>query len=146
VFRTKPLARVGGILSASGYVLDLPAFSEDETRVVGGFGERWLDGWWSEEGEAEHPARGGRVVVGTIFEHSLESGTIEHHDLVMDLPAGWIPEDPEAETWYGPRGIAPLGRGIRMVLPGGVPWETSKPLERVVALPTPHPRGGGLLG
>jgi hypothetical protein len=45
VFRSCPLAREAGVSVERGYMLDLPKFSADETRLVGGFGRCWLGGW-----------------------------------------------------------------------------------------------------
>ena len=38
VLRTCPLGREAGVLEEHGYMLDLPAFFEDESTLVGGYG------------------------------------------------------------------------------------------------------------
>ena len=146
VFRSCPLAREAGVLAERGYMLDLPKFSVDETRLVGGFGRCWLGGWWAHpEDDYKDAARGGRITFGFLFVHHLPSHLIERHELQMDLPKGWLPEDPEAETWYGARAIEPAGSGIRLTLPGGAGIEVEGPLPPVILLPTPHTAGGRLL-
>jgi hypothetical protein len=146
VFRSCPLAREAGVLEERGYMLSLPAFSADETRLVGGFGGCWLGGWWAHpDGDYEDAARGGQTTFGFLFVHHLPGHRVERHELRMDLPEGWLPEDPEAEIWYGARAIAPAGDGIRLTLPGGAAVEVEGPLLPVILLPTPHPAGGRLL-
>ncbi|MBA4190013.1 MAG: hypothetical protein C0467_18670 [Planctomycetaceae bacterium] len=62
----------------------------------------------------------------------------------VELPKGWLPEDPWAE-WYGPREITPTNDGIRLVPSWGVAVEIADPLPPIILLPTPHPSGRGLL-
>jgi hypothetical protein len=146
VFRSCPLRREAGILSEPGIILDLPKFSKDESRIVGGFGLRWLGGWWAHpEDEFEDPARGGVVTLGFLFVHHLPRHTVRRHELQMDLPAGWLPAEPEAEKWYGARDITPKKESVKLVLPGGVPFEINEPLPPIILLPTPHPSGGRLI-
>lgn len=146
VFRTCPLAREAGVSEERGYMLDLPEFSADETKLVGGFGARWLGGWWAHPGdEYDDPARGGLISFGYLFVHHLPSHRVERHELWIDLPQGWIPGDPDAEEWMGASAITPEDEGVRLTLPGGVPVEIEGPLPPVILLPTPHPAGGRLL-
>jgi hypothetical protein len=146
VFRTCPLAREAGVWEERGYMLDQPKFSADEARLAGGFGGRWLGGWWAHpEDDYEEAARGGLITFGFLFVHHLPGHRVERHELRMDLPKGWLPEDPEAETWYGARAIAPAGEGVRLTLPGGAAVEIEGPLPPVILLPTPHSAGGRLL-
>ena len=145
VFRTHPLASEAGVPSARGYLLELPRFSEDESRLVGGFGRAWLGGWWTQgNDEIDEPVRGGPVSFGFLFVHLLPSHRVTRHELRVDLPRGWLPEDPWGE-WYGPGGIAPTADGVRLVPSWGVPVEINDPLLSVITLPTPHPSGKGLL-
>jgi hypothetical protein len=147
VFRSCPLAREAGTPQEQGYMLDLPQFSTDETKLVGGFGKSWLGGWWAHPGdEYEDPARGGLISFGFLFVHHLPSHRIKRYELQMDLPKGWFPaDDPWSETWLGAREIAPCGDGVRLTLPGGVAIEIEGPLAPVILLPTPHPEGGRFL-
>jgi hypothetical protein len=146
VFRTRPLARVAGVAQERGYILELPRFSADESWLVGGFGIDWLGGWWIADGDDwDSPARGGLVSFGFLFVHRLPSQRMTRHELRVDLPKGWLPDDPESEVWYGASNIEPLGKGVRLTFAGGVPVEIGGPLASVIRLPTPHPAGGKLL-
>ncbi|MCE9530372.1 MAG: hypothetical protein K8T89_04455 [Planctomycetes bacterium] len=148
VIRTCPLKREAGTPEADGYMLDLPMFSTDETRLIGGFGANWLGGWWAHaDDDYEEPSRGGVIAFGFLFVHQLPSHKVKRHTLRMKLPKGWLPKDPDAETWLGARAIGPAdeGEGARLTLPGGVAVEIEGPLPSVILLPTPHPSGKRLL-
>ncbi len=143
-----PLQRQAGIDERYGYMLDMPVFADDESYLLGGYGEDWLGGWWAhpEDDYFEEPARGGRLTFGWLFTHRLPDHEVRWHALVVTVPAGWMPDDPEAETWMGPRYIAPApGGGARMVLPGEVPFRIDGPLAETIEVPMPHPGGGRLL-
>ncbi len=146
VFRACPLSREAGTPEEYGYMLGMPKFTADETRLVGGFGPQWLGGWWAHtEDDFENPARGGLISFGLLFVHHLPSHRVERHELRMDLPKGWLPDDLEAPLWYGARDIEPSADGIRLTLPGGIAIKIESPLPRAILLPTPHPSGGRLL-
>lgn len=142
VFRTDPLSRDAGIAEERGYILDLPRFSADE-RLVAGIGLRCLGGWWAHpDDDIDAPARGGPVVLGFVFVHRLPTHAVTRHEVWIDLPAGWLPDDPWAE-WYGPRNVTPVGDGVRFDTTWGVPAEFGLPLPAVLLLPVPHPSGRG---
>ena len=148
VIRSKPLERLAGISERGGYILDLPKFSADESYVLGGYGYNWLRGWWVTDDDDcyEDPSRGGIILFGWLFRHSLPSQDVTFHKLRMDLPSGWFPNDFEDEKWLGARAIAPLENGgVKMMLPGGIPFECAGPLPDTIDLPVPHPDGGMLL-
>lgn len=145
VFRSQPLARVAGVAQERGYILELPKFSADESFLVGGAGPGFLGEWWVHpEDEVEDPARGGPVSLGFLFIHKLPSHEVSRHELRVELPAGWQPEDPWAE-WYGPSDIAPTSDGVRMLPSWGVPVEVKLPLPPFILLPVPSPSGQGIL-
>lgn len=145
VFATRPLARAAGVVEEKGHALDLPTFSPDESLLVGGAGRGYLGGWWAHpEDEVDDPPRGGSVSIGFLFAHRLPSHEVTRHELRVDLPKGWRPEDPWAE-WYGPREIEVRGDRVRLVPSWGVPVEVRLPLPPVIPLPVPHPSGKGLL-
>jgi hypothetical protein len=129
-------------------MLSLPRFSADETRLVGGFGEGWLGGWWThaDDDPFEDPARGGLITFGFLFDHRLPGHQVKRHRLQMNLTNGWRPDDQEAVFWLGATDIAPCGAGICMRLPGNVTVEIEGPLRSTILLPTPHPAGRRLLG
>jgi hypothetical protein len=144
VFRTCPLAREAGITEERGYILDLPRFSGDET-LLAGAGLRCLGGWWAHpEDDVDEPARGGAVSLGFLFVHRLPSHQVTRHEVRIELPQGWLPEDPGAE-WYGPRNVTPVGDGIQFMTSWDVPVEVRMPLPPVLLVPVPHPSGRGLL-
>jgi hypothetical protein len=146
VFRCCPLVREAGVIEERGYMVGLPAFSPDESRLVGGFGAGWLGIWWAHpDDDYLDPARGGRITFGFLLVHHLPGHQVKRHELQMHLPEGWRPADPEAETWYGARAIAPVGEGVRLTLPGGAAVEIEGPLPPVILLPTPHPEGQRIL-
>jgi hypothetical protein len=143
VFRARPLAREAGITEERGYILDLPRFSADEG-LLAGAGLRCLGGWWADpEDDIDEPARGGPVSLGFVFVHRLPGHEVTRHELQIELPAGWRPDDPWAE-WYGPRNVAPVGGGVRFETTWGVPAEFRLPLPPVLLLPVPHASGRGL--
>jgi hypothetical protein len=147
VFRTFPLHRVAGITEESGYMMEAPIFSEDETRLIGAAGEGFLGLWWGPQDADdcfEAPAVGGPVTIGFIFVHQLRSNEVTRHWLEINLPAGWIPIDPEGD-WYGPRELVTDGKEVRFVPSWRVPVKIPFPLPPVIRLPTPHPSGRGLM-
>jgi hypothetical protein len=145
VFRTCPLVREAGVAQERGYILDLPRFSEDESLLIGGAGPGFLGGWWAHpDDDIDEPARGGPVSLGFLFFHRLPGHRVTRHELRVELPRGWLPEDPWAE-WHGPRDIRPTGDGVRLMPSWGVLVEVKSPLPRIVRLPVPHPSGKGLL-
>ena len=147
VFRTCPLTRVAGVSAESGYMIEIPRFSDDETRVVGGFGSRWLGGWWAhDDDDLEIPARGGPVTFGFLLTHHLPSHRVDRHELRIELPKAWLPDDPENEIWFGASAIVPDDDAVSMKLYGGVDFKIAEPLPSVIVLPTPHPSGKRVLG
>ncbi len=147
----EPLRRRRGVTDSSGYMLELPSFSERCDRLLLGYGERWLGGWWAHElDDLDEPARGGPITFGWLLDHDLEASAVKRHELRMEMPAGWLPDDPEGEEWIGPQEIALAGNGIRMILPGGLEYSIADPLPEVIWLPAPptssHPAGGRTAG
>lgn len=144
VFGTSPLSREAGVITAPGYLLELPRFSEDESRLIGAFGERFLGGWWAHpDDDLEDPARGGPVCLGFLFVHHLPSHHVDRHELQVVLPEGWLPEDPW-NGWEGPV-VNPSAHGVELAPSWGVPIEITHPMPPVILLPAPHPSGKGLL-
>jgi hypothetical protein len=140
VFRSCPLIREAGVTATRGYMLELPCFSADETRLIGGFGLKWLGGWWAgPNDEPDDPVPGGVVSFGVLFVHHLPNHRVDHHALEISLPRGWMPDDPWAEEWCGPKTITPAATGVRLTLSWGVSVGITDPIPSVVRLPTPHP-------
>src|SRR3954470_5776356 len=119
----------------------MPAFADDESFLVGGAGPRYLGGWWAHpDDEIESPARGGSMGLGFVFVPRLPNHVVTRHELRVEVPRGWRPDNPEA-PWYGPREITPIGSGVRLMPSWDVPVEVPTPLPPVILLPTPHPSG-----
>jgi hypothetical protein len=145
VFRTSPRAREAGVVDEPGYILDLPKFAADESWLVGGAGPGFLGGWWAHpDDEPDEQARGGPASLGFLFVHRLPSHRVTRHELRVQLPKGWLLDDPW-DGWLGPRDITPTAGGVRLVPSWGVPVGVKTPLPRVIRLPAPHPSGRGLL-
>ena len=145
VFRMSPLSREAGTSDADGYMIEIPTFAADEMQIVGGFGHRWLGGWWAHDDDDYYaPARGGLISFGFLLIHQLPSHQVGWHELTMELPKGWFPDDPEDSIWYGVREIVVESK-IRMKLYGGVKFELTRSPPPVILLPTPHPSGNRLL-
>jgi hypothetical protein len=145
VFRSRPLAREAGVVQERGYILDLPRFAADESFLVGGAGPRYMGGWWAHpDDDIDEPTRGGPVSLGFLFVHRLPSHEVTRHEFRVELPVGWVPDDPWA-IWYGPRAIEPTLDGVRLIPSWGVPVEVRMPLPSIIQLPVPHPSGEGLL-
>src|SRR5262245_54400401 len=91
------------------------------------------------------PRAGSRrpVTLGFLFVHHLPSHRVERHELRVDLPRGWLPDDPWA-IWYGPREITPTAEGVQLLPSWGVRVEARWPLPPVIRLPTPAPVGQGI--
>lgn len=146
VLRVKPLAREAGVVHEFGYMLELPEFWPDESRMVGGAGDGFLGGWWAQDEDFYvTPARGGPVTMGFLIVHKLPSHRVTRHFLSIDLPKGWIPDDPESDMWYGPQSIRPVSGGVTMALSWGITVEVKEPIPPVIWLAPPHPSGRHLL-
>ena len=91
------------------------------------------------------PARGGPETMGFLFVHELPGHRVTRHFLSIDLPKGWIPDDPDADTWYGPQSIRPANGGVVMTLSWGITLEIEEPIPPVIWLAPPHPSGERLL-
>jgi hypothetical protein len=146
VFRSRPLSRVAGVSEESGYMLGLPRFAGDESLLIGAAGDEFLGYWWSDPNDAYGtPARGGVVKFGFLFVHRLPDHHVSRHDLCIDLPRGWSPDNPDAPHWFGPSDVTPTTTGVRFTLSWGIPIEIKAPFPSVITLATPHPSGTGLL-
>jgi hypothetical protein len=145
LFSTSPMQRVAGIAERCGYIAETPQFSADESKLAGGYGNDWLGSWWTDsEDDWSEPARGGLLEIGFVFIHDLLDHCVSLHELVVQVPRGWVPDDPEEAMWSSPTNIVPTEHGFSMTLPGGVPFSVEAPGERV-QLPLVHPSGGKLL-
>jgi hypothetical protein len=68
----------------------LMAFSPDCGFVVAAYGEEL---WWSDD--PEQPSPGGRLKAGWVVVGDLARGGYREFDLIVSVPEGWCPDDPE---------------------------------------------------
>ncbi len=138
----EPLRRRLGRSCSWGYMTASPAFSQSGDRLVIGHGKRWAGNWWADLDdldEDDESARGGPVTLGWLIDHRLETLTVTRHELRMELPAGWLPENLEEALDGSPPDISLTGGVIRMTLPGDMELEVAAdPLPEVVWLPVPQ--------
>lgn len=140
IFQTSPLQRLGGVDELRGFIREAPRFAADESRIAV-LASRWLN-WVQDEDEV--PSDGGLVNIGWLYVHRLPDLTETDHEVVVKLPAGWKAER-KAEFWYLPRGVTPVGDGLRVGDWCGRVCDIPGPLPEVIVLPTPHPSGDGWL-
>jgi hypothetical protein len=147
IFSVNGLERCGGIAEEYGYIIEIPRFSQDETVAVTGIGLSWLGGWWSHrDDDIDVPSRGGVMSIGTLLVHDLIDHRTVRHDLDMDIPKGWLPNDSEQDIWSCVRDIQAEPDGIRMTLPGGTRIAVKLYLRNhrgPILLPTPAATGIG---
>jgi len=129
------MKRVGGVGEMHGYILETPAFAADESRVVACCTPR-LGAFWAPGGYFEdEPSPSGVIELGTLYEFRFDSHALHACKLELEIPRGWLPEDPDSDVWYGPTGVLPIEGGLRMVLPGGDRFEHRGSLPVVLRLP-----------
>jgi hypothetical protein len=126
-------------LSWGSPTLSPPAFAPSRHAVVScHFGRA---AWWNDyEGEdpSEVPSPGGRRRIGVISVHDLDTNQITHSEVMVDLPAGWIPDRPYYSEWYqiwGPVFQSPTS--FLIWLPDGTTELLSLPLPTTVVLGRP---------
>jgi hypothetical protein len=95
-----------------------PEFSLDDAFIVSCSGFR--TGWWTDEVDDywEYPSPGGLRKVGTVSVHDVASATLTNHDVLVDLPPGWLPDRPDQPEWdtiWGPEFVSE--RRFRIWLP-----------------------------
>lgn len=100
--------------------------------------------WWNlrdHDDPSERPSEGGERRIGWITTHELASGRVRESELVVDLPAGWIPDDPYDSRWY--RIVGPELDDLASVavwLPDGSRERFSLPLTDRLTLARPLAR------
>ena len=86
-----------------------PSYSPDDSVVVSC--NYYKSGWWTDEIDDywDYPCPGGLRRVGTINVHDIASDTASRHEVLIDLPEGWIPVDPDNSHWdaiWGPQFVS----------------------------------------
>jgi hypothetical protein len=118
-----------------------PELSPDERLVACGPGGTC---WWWPPGQDvdldwDTPSAGGLHEYARLVLHDLEQDRSTEHRLEAELPAGWVPEDPDGGRWqYGPVAIdVPEPGLVRIWLPDTTRVDLRLPLASTVRLPTP---------
>jgi hypothetical protein len=102
--------------------------------------------WWWPPGpdvdlDWDTPSAGGLHEYARLVLHDVKQDRSTEHRLEVELPVGWVPEDPDGGRWqYGPVAIDFPDPGLlRMWLPDTTRVELRLPLAAAVRLPTPDP-------
>jgi hypothetical protein len=106
-----------------------PSFSPDDSVVISC--NYYKSGWWTDEIDDswDYPCLGGLRKVGVINVHDVVSDIISNHEVLIDMPEGWIPVDPDNSDWdtiWGPEFISK--KEFRIWLPDGSSEVLSLPL------------------
>lgn len=115
-----------------------PGFSQDGAFLVGCHFVK--SGWWTDEIDDywEYPADGGPRQCGTISVHELSTGAVTLHEVIVDLPAGWLPDRPDNAKWdmiWGPEFLD--ARTFSVWLPDHSTATLTLPLPAQVTIPHP---------
>lgn len=118
--------------------LSPPGFSPDDALAVSC--HYFRDGWWTDEIDDfwEHASPGGLRKVGTISVHELASNHVSNHDVLIELPRGWLPDNGDRSDWnmiWGPDFVEP--RAFSIWLPDGSTETLSLPLPPKVEIRRP---------
>lgn len=86
-----------------------PDFSPDDAYVISC--NRFKSGWWTDviDDYWDSPSSGGLRKVATISVQNIFSNVTSHHNVMVRLPAGWIPDRPVAAEWsmvWGPEFVS----------------------------------------
>jgi hypothetical protein len=86
-----------------------PDFSLDDDVVVSC--SRFRSGWWTDviDDYWDSASPGGLRKVGTVSVQDMASKAISHHEVMVELPVGWIPDRPDAGEWnmiWGPEFVS----------------------------------------
>jgi hypothetical protein len=121
----------------------LPELSPDERLLVCAPGDTCF--WWPADQDLDldwdTPSDGGVHRYATLVVHDIGRDEATEHRLEVDLPAGWVPEDPDGGRWaYGPVALdVPEPTLVRLWLPDTTRVDLPLPVPPVVRLPTPDP-------
>ena len=118
--------------------LSPPAFSPND--VVAVSCHYFRDGWWTDEIDDfwEYPSPGGLRKVGTISVHDLATNQIANHDVLIDVPPGWLPDNGDRSDWnmiWGPDFISE--REFKIWLPDGSTETLALPLPAQIEIRRP---------
>lgn len=120
-----------------------PKFSADGSTIFACHSEGAA--WWNHrdcDDPSEQPSEGGLCRVGWITTHDVASNIVRESEVIVELPPGWLPDDPYDSRWYqlyGPEladtgavGVwMPDGGRERFALPLGARLRATRALEMV---------------
>jgi hypothetical protein len=120
VIDVETLTQLPGGLYWPSSTLSPPAFSPDDAFVVSC--HLFQSGWWTDDEDEywESPSPGGPRKVGTISVHDARTDAFTHHEVIVHLPAGWLPVDGDNSDWdmiWGPLFVSE--REFQIWLPDG---------------------------
>jgi len=115
-----------------------PDFSPDDALVVSC--NRLKSGWWTDaiDDYWDSPSPGGHRKIATISVHKLAPNAISHHDVMVELPPGWIPDRPQEAEWdmiWGPEFISE--RAFKIWLPDDATEVLHLPLPARIEIKKP---------
>jgi hypothetical protein len=117
--------------------LNIPAYTSDGRFVIACNRHRRL--WWADDPDDwDAPCPGGERLFGTISVQDTATCAVTLHELVVELPKGWIPkeaDDPDWETAWGPEILS--AEQFRIWLPDHTPLTLTLPLPERILLKTP---------
>lgn len=140
ILQSSPLRWVGGAENIRGYMNEPPRFAADESNyaVFGSRTFRWV------KDTTTVFTDGGCVNVGWLYLLRIPHVEVSDHEVVVKLTPGWKAEG-RPQDWHMPKGIEPVGDGLRIGDWCGQAIDIPGPLPEVIVLPTPHPTGKGHL-
>jgi hypothetical protein len=129
------MAQLPGEFAWPSPTLAPPAFSPNDALVVSC--NFFRSGWWTDEVDDywDVPSPGGLRKAGTITVQTVASGKMTRHDVLVDLPPGWMPDRPDRPEWdqlWGPEFVSE--RGLRIWLPDESDELLSLPLPRQIEI------------
>lgn len=72
------------------WLLDDPVFSPDGRYIVACAGKL---GWWSADGDPEHPSAGGKLCCGKILMSRVGTANYAQQEVFTEVPVGWLPRN-----------------------------------------------------
>jgi hypothetical protein len=99
------LLQLPGGLTWPSATLAPPEYSLDDAFIVSCHFFR--NGWWTDTVDDywDFPSPGGLRKVGAISVHDVAAGAVSHHDVLLELPPGWMPAEGDHPDWnmiWGP--------------------------------------------
>lgn len=117
--------------------LNLPAYTPDGRFIIAC--NPYRPRWWSDDpDDVEAPSPGGERTFGTLSVHEVRTGEVTFHELAVQLPQGWIPDEPDDPDWsaaWGPEVLS--NEELLLWLPDHTPLTLTLPLSERIVLKSP---------